>query len=45
MRIIDIDDKKAEIGHKYSPLKGNSLPLVEFRKLVVFWREAGRPIR
>lgn len=44
VRIIDIDDNAAKIGHKYQSLKGNSLPVVEFRKLLLQWREAGRNV-
>ncbi len=42
VRIIDIDDNAAKIGYQYQSLKGNSLPVVEFRKLLLQWREAGR---
>ncbi len=44
VRIIDIDDEAAKVGHHYDPLNGNSLPVVEFRKLVTMWRESGRKI-
>jgi hypothetical protein len=38
---IDIDDRKARIGYQYQPLQGNSLPAVEFRKLIYQWTNAG----
>lgn len=41
VKIIEIDDKKAEIGHKYRPLKNHSLPVVEFKKLIYQWTKAG----
>jgi hypothetical protein len=34
VRVIAIDDKWARIGYGYVPLKGNLLPVVEFRKLI-----------
>jgi hypothetical protein len=42
VRIIEIDDRTAEIGHQYKDLEGNNLPIVEFGKRVLEWREAGR---
>jgi hypothetical protein len=42
VRVIEIDDDAAKIGHHYQNLKGNSLPVVEFRKLLLNWREAER---
>ncbi|MGE0117317.1 MAG: hypothetical protein AB7S71_03900 [Dongiaceae bacterium] len=42
VRVIEIDDEAARIGHQYQNLKGNGLPMVEFRKLLLKWREAGR---
>jgi hypothetical protein len=40
--IIDVDDEAAKIGHHFDSLDGNSLPRVEFRKLVILWRESGQ---
>ena len=40
VQFIEIDDERAELGHKYRPLKGNLLPVVEFRKLIYKWTEA-----
>ena len=42
VRIININDDAAQIGYRYEKLKGNSLPIVEFRKLLLLWREAAR---
>jgi hypothetical protein len=44
VHFIEIDDKLSKIGHKYRPLKGNKLPVVEFRKLIFQWKEDGRKI-
>lgn len=41
VRFIKIDDERAKIGHKYRPLQGNELPVVEFRKLIYNWTKAG----
>jgi len=41
VRIIEVDDDRAKIGHHFDPLEGNSVPVVEFRKMVTMWREAG----
>lgn len=38
--VLEINDEAAEIGHKYRPLKGERLPLVEFKKLIHKWTEA-----
>jgi hypothetical protein len=38
---IDIDDRQARIGYQYQELKGNQLPVVEFRKLIYQWTRAG----
>ncbi|HWN18200.1 MAG TPA: hypothetical protein VNO19_04710 [Gemmatimonadales bacterium] len=38
---IDIDDRRAKIGFQYQPLRGNQLPVVEFRKLIYWWTKAG----
>ena len=40
VEVIDIDDKAAKIGHKYRPLKGYRLPVVEFQKLIHKWKKA-----
>lgn len=44
VRFIEIDDRLARIGYQYKPLKGNQLPLVEFRKLIYAWTMAGSTI-
>lgn len=44
VHFVRIDDAAAEIGHHYEPLQGMSLPMVEFRKLLLLWREDGRRI-
>ncbi|MEM8830642.1 MAG: hypothetical protein AAGE96_14970 [Cyanobacteria bacterium P01_G01_bin.19] len=41
VKIIEIDDKKAKVGHKYRPLKDHYLPVVEFKKLIYQWTKAG----
>lgn len=41
VKVIEIDDEKAEIGHKYRSLKDHSLPVVEFKKLIYQWTKAG----
>lgn len=41
VKIIEIDDERAEIGHKYRPLKDHFLPVVEFNKLIYKWTQAG----
>lgn len=41
VKIIEIDDERAEIGHKYRPLKDHFLPVVEFKKLIYKWTKAG----
>jgi hypothetical protein len=38
--VIDIDDRHARIGYQYQALKGNQLPIVEFRKLIYQWTRA-----
>lgn len=40
VKVLEIDDDTAEIGHKYRPLKGSTLPLIEFKKLIYKWTEA-----
>ena len=40
VKVIEIDDEKAKIGHKYRPLKNHSLPVVEFKKLIYKWTKA-----
>ena len=44
VRVLRIDDWDAAIGYNYQPLEGNSLPVVEFRKLVYWWTRAGRTV-
>jgi hypothetical protein len=41
VRFAEIDDTRARIGYQYQPLKGNALPVVEFRKLIRLWTAAG----
>lgn len=44
VNVLQVDDEAAEIGYQYHPLTGYALPLVEFQKLVVLWRKAGRVV-
>jgi hypothetical protein len=44
VRFIRIDDRRARIGYQYQPLEGSLLPVVEFRKLIYAWTEAGAAI-
>ena len=44
VRFIDIDDRQARIGYQYQALRGNQLPVVEFRKLIYAWTVAGAAI-
>jgi hypothetical protein len=44
VKIIEVDENIAKAGHHYDPLKGNSLPVVEFRKLVAIWRNTARTV-
>jgi hypothetical protein len=41
VRFHEVDDERARIGHQYQPLEGHLLPVVEFRKLIRLWSEAG----
>lgn len=41
VRFIAIDDRTARVGHQYHYLQGQLLPVVEFRKLVLAWTQAG----
>ena len=41
IKFIEINDEQAKVGHKYRPLKDNYLPVVEFRKLIHKWTQAG----
>ena len=41
VRLIEINDDLVKIGHHYQPLKGNKLPVVEFKKLIYKWDKAG----
>ncbi|MEM6611369.1 MAG: hypothetical protein AAF652_03775 [Cyanobacteria bacterium P01_C01_bin.72] len=41
IKILEIDDESAKIGHKYRPLQDHFLPAVEFKKLVHKWTKAG----
>ena len=38
---LEIDDEKYKTGHKYRTLKGHSLPVVEFKKLILKWKKVG----
>ncbi|MGK7960713.1 hypothetical protein [Crocosphaera sp.] len=38
---LEIDDKKYKTGHQYRTLKGHSLPVVEFKKLILKWKKVG----
>jgi len=44
VRFIKINDRKAKIGYQYQPLRGNQLPVVEFRKLIYAWTAAGATV-
>jgi hypothetical protein len=44
VKVHEIDDELARIGYQYTPLEGTHLPVVEFKKLIVLWREAGRVV-
>ena len=44
VKISGLDEEVAKAGHHYDPLNGNSLPVVEFRKLVHIWRTAGKQV-
>lgn len=44
VRFLQIDDRQANIGYQYQRLQGQSLPVVEFRKLVYLWTRAGRTV-
>jgi hypothetical protein len=44
VRVIRIDDRRAEIGYQYQPLQGHRLPVVEFRKLIEQWTRAGTAV-
>lgn len=44
VRFMRIDDAWAKAGYQYQPLRGNALPVVEFRKLIREWAEAGYTI-
>ena len=44
VKISGLDEEAAKAGHHYDPLNGNSLPVVEFRKLVHIWRTAGKQV-
>ena len=40
VEVIEIDDYASKIGHKYIPLLGSTLPVVEFKKLIYEWTKA-----
>ena len=40
VEVLEIDDEAARLGHKYRPLKGYKLPVIEFRKLIYKWTKA-----
>ena len=44
VRFSDIDDRRARIGYQYQPLRGQALPVVEFRKLIRAWTGAGATV-
>lgn len=44
VEIVEFDRVSARIGHQYSLDEGLMLPMVEFRKLLYLWREAGIPV-
>jgi hypothetical protein len=44
VRVLQIDDRAARIGYQYQPLQDRLLPVVEFRKLVYLWTQAGRTV-
>lgn len=44
VKIIEIDEQVAKAGHHYDSLTGNSLPVAEFKKMVIIWRESGRKV-
>ncbi|HEX6107655.1 MAG TPA: hypothetical protein VFZ26_18870 [Gemmatimonadales bacterium] len=44
VRVLEIDDARAAIGHQYQPLRGHRLPVVEFRKLIRAWSRAGATV-
>jgi hypothetical protein len=44
IRFVAIDDSLAAFDDKYLPLKGNQLPIVEFRKWIFGWTREGRVV-
>ncbi|MEQ8384030.1 MAG: hypothetical protein RH949_16880 [Coleofasciculus sp. A1-SPW-01] len=40
VEVLEIDDEAAKVGHKYRPLKGYKLPVIEFKKLIYKWTKA-----
>jgi hypothetical protein len=42
--VHEIEDEAAGIGHHFMDLKGNQIPVVEFKKLILNWREADRVV-
>ena len=41
VEIVEFEQEQAKIGHHYALDKGLKLPVVEFRKLLYLWRQAG----
>lgn len=44
VHFVEAYHQTARIGYNYQSLQGNSLPVVEFRKLIQWWTEAGRTV-
>jgi hypothetical protein len=44
VRISRIDEEAAKAGHHYDHLNGNSLPAVEFKKIIYIWKTAGKRV-
>ena len=44
VKVIEIDDEKAKVGHKYRPLQNHYLPVVEFKKTIYQWTKAGKTV-
>lgn len=44
VRISSIDEESAKAGHHYDPLNGNSLPAVEFKKIIYIWKAADKKV-
>lgn len=44
VRVLELDDEAARAGYQYFLLEGQEFPVVEFRKLVDTWADAGMVI-